>query len=462
MRCEQCGRQQDEGRWCGRCGSLLPAKVTSEGDAVRDEGAADEGVADGGAANAGVPREGEAAATSWSPRGVAAGLLAALVAVAVGWQWLSDGAELATPAPTGKPEEAAPEPTGKPEQASPAPTGRAEELPPKPVTHDQLPFDEPTGTALIFDAAGEGAVVLDVDTGSTARFRLPRGDAAEQPYPLLRRGEWLVVAQHGGWALAPGGGSEVTARSLGDGQFAMAAAEPEQVWLVDEGDGRGEATWTLVEVTGAVVAQVRVDEGYTPIRGVPAGLAVRDEEGAVLVYDVGADGFRPFLEEGARVLDATADRVITCSEPCEELAVRDERGEVIDRLGTEGVRGHGAGWLSPDGRHLAVWASVYVDGPAGGVAVSVEIRIYDVDEGELLDRGPATLGGFAGSWTPDSEQFFYRTVTVGPPTPLGRYAVGEGFEVAPLDVQDVPLGDLVALSRESLGPLLADNGDDDR
>lgn len=393
---------------------------------------------------------------------MAAGLLVVAVAVVAGWLWLSDEAEQAAPAQTGKPGDAAPEPTAEPEQASASPTVQALEQLPEPVAHDQLPFDEPTGTALIFDAGGEGAVVLDVDTGSTTGFRLPRGDAAEQPYPLLRRGEWLVAAQHGGWALAPGAGSDVTARSLGDGDFAVPAAEPEQVWLVDEGDGQGEATWTLVEVTGAVLAQVRVDQGYTPLRGVPAGLAVRDQAGAVLVYDVGADGFRFFLEEGARVLDATADRVITCSEPCEELAVRDERGEVIVRLGADGVRGHGAGWLSPDGGLLAAWAAVHVEGPAGGVAVGVEFRIYDVDEGELLGRGPATLGGYAGSWTPDSEQFFYRTVTEGPPTRLGRYAVGGGFEIATLDVEDVPLGDFVAVARESLGPPFADSGDDDR
>lgn len=228
----------------------------------------------------------------------------------------------------------------------------------------------------------------------------------------------------------------MAARSLGDGQYVVPATEPDQAWLVDESDGRGAATWTLVEVTGAVLAQIQVDADYTPIRGVPAGLAVRDEEGAVLIYDVGASSFRPWLEEGARVLDATADRVITCFEPCRDLKVHDAAGEITQRLGTEGVREHGSGWLSPDGRYLATWTFVFV-GELASIG-RAEIRVYDVDEGEVLDRAATTLGDFAGSWTPDSEQFFYRTVTQGPPTPMGRYAVGEGFEVASLDVQDVP------------------------
>ena len=407
---------------------------------------------------------------------MAAGLLAVVVvAVTAGWQWWSSEVEQPPSTPPDRYEDAGPEPSEESDEVAPEPSDELEEAPtaqiatkasaPRLEAREQLPFDAPTGTALIVDAGSDGAVVLDVDTGVTTRFGLPRGEVAEQPFPLLRRGEWLVVAQHGGWALAQGAGPSVIARWLGDGGFAVPAADPEQLWLVDEGDGRGAATWTLVEVTGAVldraVAQVQVEEGYTPIRGVPAGLAVRDgEEGAILLYDVDTDSVRPWLEEGSRVHDATADRAITCSDPCQELAVHDEHGQVIQRLGTDAVRGHGRGWLSPDGRLLAAIAFVHVDGPSGGVAGDVEVRIYDVDEAELLDRAATTLGDFTGSWTSDGEQFFYRTVTDGPPTPLGWYAVGRGFEAVSLDVQDVPLGDLVAWSRHTLEPLLADGRDD--
>ena len=408
---------------------------------------------------------------------MAAGLLVTSVAVVVGWQWMTGEPEQATPAPTGRseevtpepepedatpqprdePEAAAPEPAEDREEAGPEPAGVVEDAAPPPAGRNQLPFDEPTGTALIFDAGARGAVVLDVDTGSTARFRLPRGDAADQPFPLLRRGEWLVVAQHGGWALTPGEGHTMTARSLGDGGFAVPGADPEQVWLIDHGDSQDEATWTLVEVTGEVLARTRIGQGYTPLRGTLGELAVRDERGAVHLYHVEASGIRPFLAEGTRVIAAAADRLVTCSEPCAQLMVRDESWETIQHLGTEGVRGHGSGWLSPDGRLLAVVASVNVHGPAGGAAGSVEVRIYDVDAGDLAGRAAVTLGDFAGSWTPDGKQFFYRTVTDGPPTPLGRYTVGEGFEIAPLDPHDAPLGDFVAFARESLAPLLADN-----
>ena len=466
VRCEQCEHEQSGGRWCGRCGSLLPAKVTPEDDAAHEEG-----TAGGDDLAAQVPRDGETVATRRSTRGAAAGLLAVVVAVAIGWQWWSSEVEQAPSTPPDRPEEVAPEPPDEREEVAPEPPEELEEEPstpivtkvsaPQPEVREQLPFDAPTGTALIVDAGSDGAVVLDVDTGATTRFGLPRGDVAEQPYPLLRRGEWLVVAQHGGWALTQGAGPSVIARWLGQGRFAVPATDPEQVWLVDEGDGQDVATWTLLEVTGAVLAQVQVQEGYTPIRGVPAGLAVRDgEEGEVLLYDVDTDSFRPWIEEGSRVLDATADRVITCSDPCQELVVHNEHGQVIHRLGTDAVRGHGRGWLSPEGRLLAAIAFVHVDGPAGGVAGSLEVRIYDVDDGEVLDRAAITLGDFTGSWTPDGEQFFYRTVTDGPPTPLGRYAVGRGFEAVALDVQDVPLGDLVAWSRNSLEPLLADDRDD--
>lgn len=467
VRCEQCEHEQTGGRWCGRCGSLLPAKVTSENDAAHEEG-----TSGGDDLAAQVPPEGEAAATRRSTRGAAAGLLAVVVAVAVGWQWWSSEVEQAPSTPPDRPEEVAPEPPDEREEVAPEPPEEFEEEPstpiatkasaPQPEVREQPPFDAPTGAALIVDAGSDGAVVLDVDTGATTRFGLPRGDVVEQPFPLLRRGEWLVVAQHGGWALAPETEPEVTAHWLGEGGFAVPAANPEQLWLVAEGDGRGAATWTLVEVTGAVLEQVQVEEGYTPIRGVPAGLAVRDgEEDMLQLYS--ADGLRPFipwLEAGSRVLDATPNRAITCSDPCQELAVHDEHRQVIHRLGTDAVRVHGQGWLSPDGRLLAAIAFVNVDGSAGGVAGSVEVRIYDVDEGEVLDRAAITLGDFAGSWTPDGEQFFYRTVTDGPPAPLGRYAVGRGFEAVSLHVQDVPLGDLVAWSRNSLEPLLADNRDD--
>jgi len=467
VRCEQCEHEQTGGRWCGRCGSLLPPKVTSENDAAHKEG-----TAGGDDLAAQVPREGEAAATRRSTRGAAAGLLAVVVAVAVGWQWWSSEVEQAPSTPPDRPEEVAPEPPDEREEVAPEPPEEFEEEPstptatkasaPQPEAREQPPFDAPTDAALIVDAGSDGAVVLDVDTGATTRFGLPRGDVAEQPFPLLQRGEWLVVAQHGGWALAPGTGPEVAARWLGEGGFAVPAADPEQLWLVAQGDGRGAATWTLVEATGAVLAQVQVEPGYTPIRGMPAGLAVRDgEEGEILLYDVETDSFRPWLEEGSRVLDATPNRAITCNDPCQELAVHDEHGQVIHRLGTDAVRGHGRGWLSPDGRLLAALAVVHVDGPAGDVAVSSEVRIYDVDEGEVLDRAAITLGDFAGTWTPDGEQFFYRTLFDLPPSPpLGRYAVGRGFEAVSLDVQDVPLGDLVAWSRNALEPLLADNRDD--
>jgi hypothetical protein len=379
------------------------------------------------------------------------------VVVAVGWSWWGSEVEETPSVEPDRPEEAAPEEL---EEALATPTATKASAP-RLDARDQLPFDEPTGTALVFDAGSDGAVVLEVDTGFTTRFGLPRGDVVEQPYPLLRRGEWLVVAQHGGWALAPGAGPEVTASWLGDGAYVVPAADPEQLWLVDEGDGRGEATWTLVEVTGTVLAQVQVEEDYTPIRGVAAGLAVRDgEEGAVLLYDIDTGSFRPWLEEESRVLDATAERAITCSDPCQHLAVRDEHGQVTRRLGTDAVRGHGRAWLSPDGRSLATLTFVYVDGPDGNAAGSVEFRIYDVDQGEVVDRAAVTLGDFTGSWTQDGEQFFYRTVFDGPVSPLGRYSVGRGFEAVSLDVQDVPLGDFVTWHRNALAPLLeADRGD---
>lgn len=326
-------------------------------------------------------------------------------------------------------------------------------------------FDEPTDMTLIVDNGAAGAVALDLDTGATRGFRFPRDDVEEQPFPLLRLGSWLVVADGTAWAVAPGGppeGHNASERGLGDADYVVPDAEPNRLWLITEPDEPDQpGSWTLVGASGQVIHQVQAVDGLTPLRGVPTipdGLAVQDENDVISVYDPAQGEPSQYLtgpgEPGA-VGDVTRERVAWCHLSCEELRVTGDQTGDYATLSADDVTKYHPGhlWLSGDARLLAVQATVDA---ASGTAIDSELHLYDVDAGELIFRQQVRAGGLRGSWY--GGQFFYLTGREDDPgAELGRYVVDQGHERIDFDPTDLPHGPLVAL--RSAGVDLGDGAD---
>lgn len=427
MRCDGCGHEQADGRFCGYCGARLNSETRAG-----DEGSSEEHRED---------------SSSWTLRRVVAGVVVMGLAASLlgllmrGRQ--DAGGLVALPSPATD----ATSPGAATDQPSAIRSPRATE------TVD-IAFSAPTGTALLFDDGHDGVVALDVDSGRRAAFRLPGQRPGDQPFRLLRMGGWLVYGWGTIWAAAPG--SDLPVRQLGNATIFVPAAQPDQLWLIDYPGGRlgqGTPTWTLVDNAGQELHQAEGEDGMYAVRGVPGGLAVRDENATLRRYDVTAGELEDYLgDRDAQIGDVTVDRVVWCERDCERLRIADGEGREVGLIDGPQVDSFdpNAMWLSSGGDQLAVHTRVRESS-----GTNLELRIYDLNADQLSAKATVPLGDVNGAWTLDGRQFFYRTMP-GASAParlkvLGRYSVDTGtFEHVPLDTETAPAHRFVTLPVESL------------
>lgn len=348
-----------------------------------------------------------------------------------------------------------------PAPPAPTPPPRAPSEPVRPVVPTPrvapgpVGFDGVTGTVLVFDDGLSGALALDLDTGDQQRIELRGQRPGDQPYRLHRMGSWLVVGVGEIWAVAPG--SDQPPRSLGEATIFLPAAEADQLWFIDHAGASG-FTATLVDPSGEELHQAVLEGDVQPIRGVPGGLALRREDGALVVYDLAEGRVRSYLagSEPTRLGAVTRDRVVWCDEdPCRRLRLSDGTGELVTTIGSgEAAFDVAETWLSPDGSRLAAVVWVPVDG-----GVDRRLRIHRTEDGGLLADTQLPLGEARGDWTVDGAQFLSwlnLPGTDGAPALLGRWAGGGEIEL--VDVSSLGLSGLhgfVALPREPVAGLFA-------
>ncbi len=415
MRC-QCGHEQDTGRFCGRCGALLD---TVGEDVDRRDG------------HLGAV---EASGRTRARLGVVAVVLAAIVGVVV--------ALVNAPAPGD-----AGDPVALPSTAA------SERPPPVDVDPDrtgQWPsqFLTPTGSALVFDDGHSGAVALDLDSGWSRRLRLPQRPG-DQPYRISRLGDRVVV----GWGEihAVHLASDGVSRHLADATLFVPAAHPERLWLIDWDGGRiglGEMTWTLVDETGATLHTVTPALGDVEVlRGVPGGLAVRDDTGHVATYDLATGRLLPLPSEDAlSLLDVAREHVVWCADPCRQLVVSDREGRVISSVGGEHVRHIHGSWIAPDGEVLVTAMMTELsDG-----AVDRRLVVHRTDTGAVVADTGLPLGAIHGSWSADAEQFFWSLASAQGPQQLGRWQADFGIEQVDVRPHLDGLGDFVVLPADEV------------
>lgn len=415
MTCDECGYQQTQGRFCGRCGAHLMAEHRPTASSTGLEPPSSRTVPD--------------RARLWVAA-VAAGVLAV-----VAWLALDavspptrDDAGLAPPSPTVVSPSAA-------SSSAPPPTLTAPVVEGSPID-----FGEATGVTLLFDDGLDGGLAVDLDTGRQRRLTLPGQRAGDQPFRLWRMGGWVVVGWGDVWAVDAG--AQHPSRRLGRARLFVPAADPDQLWLIEATQPGSESpTWTLIDSGGQVVADVDPPgPRLEPIRGVPGGLAVRDLGGEVLVYDLDQGTLVHPVGGPDWIADATHTRVAWCQEPCQRLHVADADGAEVAALSGAGETFRPDGvWLSPDGRWLAAALTVQA-----GAGTDFRLRIYDLEQAQAVADMQLALGGVYGAWTADGDQFFawnHFASTPGAPARLSRWSTTSS-DLVTLDVGDEGINDV--------------------
>ena len=230
------------------------------------------------------------------------------------------------------------------------------------------------------------------------------------------------------------------------GATSVPAGEPGQVWLVEAREAHRTAT--LVDLTGSELgdelASIRLDTealGAEVLRGVPGGLALRTDEGELVVYDLYGHLHRDYLGDGTvNLLDANAQDVLWCTEPCTSLQVTDGFAALAVDAPTEdgagassrGVESYDHAWLSPDGVRIVAVGMVRV-----GEGVDREMRVYEAEARSFLASTSLPLGEMQGAWTPDGRTFLFTRADPdghsNGPHLLGEWRVGAAIRTA-----DVP------------------------
>jgi hypothetical protein len=297
---------------------------------------------------------------------------------------------------------------------------------------------EATGASLLIGGE-EGLLRVDVDAGATRSIRLP-GRRSETDRGLVRR-DGTVVAVHGGTAYAATGRPGHPAARLGQASYALAAADPGRVWLVEEtGDPDRWFRVREVEVTGPpepprVKARGVLPLGERPVAAAPGGLLldVAGPGGGLAVWDprTGRRRHRFDVASPVTVMAVTGRTVAWVEGSTLRLGdLAGGRGRVVAAPpGSDGFSPAGA--FSPDGRVLAAVTR-------GGDATRPRLALVTVarasaapvagSEGALADRcAPCVTWTAAGDWV-----FFNR---LGPGFGIGAYRLDRPRAVTvPVDV----------------------------
>ena len=351
MPCRQCGFEQPRGRFCGRCGTAVPGPP--EPDASLDLSGP---VGESSSTARSLPTRRLGRVRLWAPVAV----LVVAVAGLMGWMasQSADEAPAADDSTTASDtDDAAPDDEPPPDPVEEPETPELDELE---ATDDPGSppegFRDPTGTVLLFDDGGDGALAVDLDTWEQQRVELPGQRPGDQPFRLWQMGSWVVVGWEEVWAVAPG--QPEMARQLGEATVFLPHAKPDALWLIDYEGGRigsGASTWTLIDASGTELAEVSsMPAGLLPDRGVPGGLAV-DAPNGTLVYDLEQGRLVDNPVDGAaRVADVTRERVAWCDDdPCKQLVITDADRAAVATVGSDETFSPAEVWLSPGGDWLA-------------------------------------------------------------------------------------------------------------
>jgi hypothetical protein len=311
---------------------------------------------------------------------------------------------------------------------------------------------EATGTSLLLGVE-DGLLRIDVDARTTRSIRLP-GRRSETDRGLMRR-DGTVVAVHGGTAYAATDRPGRPPARLGPASYALAAADPGRVWLVEEtGDPGRWFRVREVEVDGLpgaarsdqggrrgppesprVTASGTLPLGERPVAAAPGGLLldVAGPGGGLAVWDPPTGRRRHRFDAASPVtVMAVTGRTVAWVEGS-TLRLGDlagGRGRVVAAPpGSDGFAPAGA--FSPDGRVLAaVTRGGDATRPALALVTVARASAVPVagSEGALADRcSPCVTWTAAGDWV-----FFNR---LGPGFGIGAYRLGHPpAATVPLDV----------------------------
>jgi len=300
------------------------------------------------------------------------------------------------------------------------------------------PLAETTGASLILGGDG-GLLRVDLDRRSVQRLPLPRG-AAEADNGLVER-DGVVVAVRDGTAYAAPVRPGRPVTLLGPASYALAAAAPGRVWLVEE-TGDPERWFRLRELDlgrslarGAGPARGVLPLERRPVAAVPGGLLVHQlgDGGGLAVWDPRTGRLGRRLAAGATLTGVAArGRAVAWVEGAVlhlgDLTTGRDR-VVAPPPESDGFAAPGA--FSPDGRTLAaVTRSGFSTRPALALVTvdrTAAVRVAGSD-GALSDRcSPCLAWAPAGDWV-----FFSR---LGPGFGIGAYRLGRpGAVTVPVEV----------------------------
>jgi hypothetical protein len=266
---------------------------------------------------------------------------------------------------------------------------------------------------------------VDVDARTVRPIPLP-GRRFETDRGLIQRGG-TVVAVHGGTAWVATGEPGRPATRLGPASYALAAADPRRVWLVQEtGDPDRWFRVREVEVDGSPGPPRRLARGTLPlsrrpVAAAPGGLLldVVGPGGGLAVWEPRTGRLRHRFDTRSSVTVVAVSGGMVAWVEATTLRLGDLAGGrprvVAAPAGTDGFAAAGA--FSPDGRVLAAITEVGFATRPALVLVRVDrgeaVRV-EGSEGALADRcSPCVTWAPAGDWV-----FFNR---LGPGFGIGAY-----------------------------------------
>jgi hypothetical protein len=326
------------------------------------------------------------------------------------------------------------------------PVAASAALPTTPAATNPAVLAEATATSLLLGGE-DGLLRVDLDARIVRTVPLPGGAPGVDEGLVQRDG--TVVAVRGGIAYAASGRPGRPAARLGPAAYALAAAEPGRVWLVEQTgdpdrwfrvrevalDGAGGSGSVAAAPTSRAVARGTLPLGRRPVAGVTRGLLIEvvGPGGGLAVWDPPTGRLRQRLDTGSPVtVVAASGRMVAWVEGSTlhlgDLATGRDR-VVPPPAGSDGFAPAGA--FSPDGRVLAAVTRVGLSTRPALALVAVDrasaVRVAG-SEGALSDRCTPCL-----AWAPAGDWVFFNRL--GPGFGIGAYRLDRPRAVTvPLDV----------------------------